>query len=156
MCGVARPHISHEMAERYVARASRTSGYWKADGTLRMIISCSYEGFPIDYRQGALEGEIAASFSFDEEIAAGMTPVMMPNEMLHFADLTPEVQAKARAWIGALREMNSDPLPPPPPPTTDDPTVEPGDEFDDDFDIDAAADERERELALEAEQDALA
>lgn len=145
--GVARPHISHEMAERYVARASRISGHWEHEhGPLRMIVSVNAEGYPIDRAMEA--GGIAASFDLDDEVVAGMTPVMMPNEMLHFSELTPEAQGRAREWIETLRTLsNTSPLPPPPPQAVDDPTVDP----DDEFDVEAAAFERERELALEDE-----
>lgn len=163
VCGVARPHITHEMAERYVARASRISGHWEYEGgPLRMIVSVNAEGYPIDRVD---DGSIAASFSFDEEVAAGMTPVMMPNELLHFADLTPEAQAKAKAWIGQLNGFTSES------PTTmsvgettttvttTETVIElnitdaPADD-EDDFDPELAELHRQRMLALEAEAEA--
>lgn len=150
--GIARPHISHEMAERYVARASRTSGHWEYDGgPLRMIVSVNAEGFPIDFKQDALG--IAASFSLDDEPAS--VPVMIPSELLHFAELTPEAQGKARTWIESMRTFATggnitvvDVS------TPSEPTVlsESADDSDT-FDVDAAARERARALALQAHDD---
>lgn len=141
--GVARPHVSHEAAVRYVARASRISGHWedRNGGPLRMIVCCTAEGFPID---SPWPDGLAASFEVDNPPATGVPEgyLMIPKELLSLTKIEDDARKGILEWAqasGVPVVASSE--------SSDDPTVD----ADDEFDVDAAADERERELALEAE-----
>lgn len=142
LSGVARPHISAEMAERYVARASRISGHWKGQSgreELRMIISCSAEGFPVEYQPGV--DEIVASFEVDSG------PVVMPSALMSFAELTTEDAAKVKEWVRAAATQGVEVATA----AANDDADDTNDESDDDFDAELAALARERALAMEGD-----
>lgn len=167
VCGVVRPHVSEDQAKTYIARASRLSGHWKGND-LKMIISCSSEGFNIP-GIGSEPGEpdeLVASFV--DETEAAMIPI--PRELLSLMPLSEEAQRAALAYAGidptatvdeatlleqARAHLAANPDQPlilkGPAAVLDRVRATLAAERDDEFDVDAAADERERELALEAE-----
>lgn len=99
VCGVVRPHIAKDMAEVYVARASRLSGHWKG-GTLRMIISCSAEGFPVEAQLD--EYDLVASFTPE-----GTQPI--PQALLTFAPIDDDAEkARVREWLLSVLDADSD------------------------------------------------
>ena len=137
--GVARPHIAHEMAERYVARASRISGHWKT-GVLRMIVSVSAEGYPIAYQPEA--DELVASFDEVSVMAPGGGALVIPQELLSLDEITPEAQRRILDWARLSIKKPGETL------------AEQRDYLagqDDEWDADAAYRARQRELELEAE-----
>lgn len=93
VAGIARPHITHDDAARYVARASRISGHWETEqGPLRMIVCCNAEGFTIDnpWPEG-----LVASFALDEPQHRGPIPV----ELFSFTELSSDAQERIKTWI---------------------------------------------------------
>ena len=132
--GVARPHITHDMAERYVARASRISGHWKSE-TLRMIVSVSAEGYPVAWQPEA--DEMVASFEVEE----ATKPLIIPRELLSLDEITPEAQARILDWARAQNHTTSEVV------AADDPDVD----EDDGWDAAAAFRLRQRMLDLEDE-----
>ena len=134
--GVARPHIAYEMAERYVARASRTSGHWKG-GHLRMIISCSAEGYPIPHSAEA--DELVASFAVENAGA-----LAIPKELLSLDSMP---QDTLNSFLETLRTHLAEH-------TGDAPEIvviedDAADSSSDEWDVDAARREREALLSLE-------
>lgn len=87
--GVARPHIAHDDAERYVARASRISGHWKGE-QLRMIICCNAAGFEQDYIPEP--DELVASFDATDR------PLAIPTDLFSFTELSSDAQDRVLAW----------------------------------------------------------
>jgi hypothetical protein len=144
--GVARPHIAHDAAVRYTARASRISGHWedRNGGPLRMIVCCTTEGFPIDSSPWP-EG-LAASFEAEPQ-----TRVAIPSELFSFTELTSEAQQRILEWAQSSQSANFSTANATTFTVTETTTIEVEVETDDDFDVEAAAAERERILAAEAE-----
>jgi hypothetical protein len=155
VCGVVRPGIAADDVAVYRARASQISGYWQGD-VLRLICSVTAAGYPVT--ESEEQDALVAAFD-PEPPTRGPFPI---DALVSFDEITPEAQARVRAWVesgtgplvmrgpaNVLAEIQEAGVTPGQimQSLVDDLTVDP----DDEFDVQAAAWERERELALEDE-----